>query len=100
MASTDQNSEEQEEGAVETLAPEAEALDVESSVVDTEALRAKTELGLFIALALTVLTVVEFFIAVNVDSPAIWLVPFVLAKGVLILEFFMHLSALSRGGDH
>ncbi len=65
-----------------------------------KALRERTQLGIAVAVALTVLTIIEYFIAVNVDNPTIWLVPFAIGKAALILEFFMHFSALIGGGDH
>ncbi len=49
---------------------------------------------------LAVLTAVEYVIAVSVDSPLIWLLPFVVAKGWLILDVFMHLRAVLGGEEH
>ncbi len=60
--------------------------------VDTEGLRAKSRLGVRVAVWLGALTAVEYFIALNVDDPLIWLIPFVLAKGWLILRYFMHIQ--------
>lgn len=58
-------------------------------------------LGWRVAGALAVLTVLEYVIAVNVDTLVIvWLLPFVLAKGWLILDYFMHFKAFLRGGEH
>lgn len=62
--------------------------------------RAKIRLGLYSALALAALTLVEYVIAVAVDEPTLWLVPFMLAKGFVILEFFMHYSDLTHPEDH
>ncbi|MFQ5557822.1 MAG: hypothetical protein ACE5GB_10010 [Acidimicrobiales bacterium] len=63
-------------------------------------LRSKVRLGERVAAALAVLTMVEYIIAVGVDDPIVWLIPFVIAKGALIMEYFMHASALFGGGDH
>ncbi len=63
-------------------------------------LRAKFQLGVTVAIALAVLTAIEYAIAVGVDNPTIWLMPFALAKGALILEFFMHIRALTGEGIH
>ena len=52
------------------------------------------------AAALAVLTVIEYVIAVGIDDPLIWLLPFVIAKFVLILEYFMHFSSVLGKGDH
>ncbi len=63
-------------------------------------LREKVQRGVTVAVALAVLTAIEYAIAVGVDNPTIWLVPFAIAKGVLILEYFMHFSGLIGGGNH
>jgi hypothetical protein len=57
-------------------------------------------IGLLIALALAVLTVIEYIIAVGIENPLIWLLPFIVAKGALIMEYFMHFSTALRGGEH
>ena len=62
-------------------------------------LKAKARLGLFVAGWLAVLTVIEYLIAVNVDNPLLLLLPFVLAKGWLIMKYFMHVNdVLGRRG--
>ncbi|MDH3680395.1 MAG: hypothetical protein OEV40_10660 [Acidimicrobiia bacterium] len=63
-------------------------------------LRSRQRLGLLVAVGLAVLTLVEYVIAVTVDDPLIWLLPFVIAKGALIMEYFMHFSSLFGGGEH
>ncbi len=60
----------------------------------------KVRLGLIVAAALAVLTLIEYVIAVGIDDPLIWLLPFVIAKFALILEYFMHFSAVLGKGDH
>lgn len=58
-------------------------------------------LGWRVAGALAVLTAVEYVIAVNVDTLVVlWLLPFILAKGWLILDYFMHFKALLRWESH
>lgn len=64
------------------------------------ALRAKVRRGLVVAVGLAVLTVIEYLIAVGIDQPLLWLIPFAVAKGWLIMEYFMHFSSLYSGGDH
>ncbi len=59
--------------------------------VDAGGLGAKSRLGVLVAVWLAILTAVEYLIALNVDDPLIWLIPFVLAKGWLILRYFMHI---------
>lgn len=58
----------------------------------------RVRLGVRIAIALAVLTVVEYLVAVTIDDPLRWLVPFILAKGWLILDYFMHVRDLRPGG--
>jgi hypothetical protein len=52
--------------------------------------------GLTVTVALTMLTIVEYLIAVNVGNPLIPLLPFVAAKGWLILDYFMHIKELRQ----
>ncbi|HJL76429.1 MAG TPA: hypothetical protein QF417_04070 [Acidimicrobiales bacterium] len=54
--------------------------------------------GWLTAAGLAVLTLLEYLVAVRIDAPTLWLLPFIAAKGGLILEVFMHASDL-RAGD-
>lgn len=63
-------------------------------------LQAVARRGWWAAGLLAVLTVVEYVIAVNIDSPLIWLLPFVAAKGWIILDTFMHFRAVLPGEHH
>ncbi len=65
-----------------------------------DSLQDKVQLGVTVAVALAVLTAIEYAIAVGVDNPTIWLVPFAIAKGALILVYFMHVSDVIGGGNH
>lgn len=60
--------------------------------------------GLIAIIFLAVLTAVEYVIAVGIDSMAIvvtLLAVIGIAKAVVIMEYFMHLSKLWRGeGEH
>ncbi|MDP7258686.1 MAG: hypothetical protein QF419_04905, partial [Acidimicrobiales bacterium] len=64
-------------------------------------LAAVIQRGWFTAGALAVLTLIEYFVATSVDRPTLWLLPFIVAKGGLILEVFMHSSDLTTldGGN-
>ncbi len=62
--------------------------------------RDKARLGWITAVLLAVLTLIEYAIAVTVENPLLLLLPFVLAKGALIMDFFMHVRKLRTGGDH
>ena len=68
----------------------------------TEAL--EQQRGLVAIVVLAVLTVVEYLIAVGLDSTTViitLLSIIAIAKALVILEYFMHLSKVWRGeGDH
>jgi len=57
-------------------------------------------LGVKVALGLAALTLVEYFIAVSIEDPMLWLLPFVVAKGWLILDYFMHFRHFLAEGRH
>ncbi len=61
---------------------------------------AKTRVGLWVCAGLVILTLIEYQIAVSVESNVTFLVPFVLLKGALILWYFMHIGQLWNGGEH
>ena len=56
--------------------------------------------GWVIAAVLAVLTIIEYVIAVNLENPLLLLLPFAVAKGLLIMDYFMHIRNLWGGGDH
>jgi cytochrome c oxidase subunit IV len=62
--------------------------------------RDRVRSGWITAALLAVLTLMEYAIAVTVDNPLILLLPFVVAKGALIMDFFMHVRKLQTGGEH
>ncbi|MFQ5967691.1 MAG: cytochrome C oxidase subunit IV family protein [Acidimicrobiia bacterium] len=62
------------------------------------ALRGRTRLGLRVGLGLAVLTAIEFVIAVSIEDPLVWLLPFMVSKGWLILDYFMHVRDVSSEG--
>lgn len=66
----------------------------EQLTIDHDALKKATRKGIIAALLIAVLTVIEYFIAVEVTNPLWALMPFVLAKGWIILDTFMHVRAL------
>lgn len=67
--------------------------------IDNEALKKATKKGLIAALLLAVLTVVEYFVAISVEEPLLPLLPFVVVKGWIILDAFMHVRAVFHPGD-
>ena len=75
----------------------------EQVAIDREGLRKATRKGLWGAFWLFVLTVGEFIVFTAFDGEGmiltLSLLPFVLAKGWIILDTFMHIRAL-WGEDH
>lgn len=64
-------------------------------------LAAVAQRGWLTAGLLAILTLIEYVVATSVDRPTLWLLPFIVAKGALILEVFMHSSDLKtiNGGN-
>lgn len=60
----------------------------------------RLKIGFLVMAGLAVLTVIEYVIAVGVENPLLPLIPFAALKFVLILEYFMHFSAVLGKGDH
>lgn len=67
-----------------------------TTALDQAAYRQRVRTGLYVAAGLAVLTVVEYLVAVSVSSPLLLLLPFVVAKGLLILDYYMHARQLWR----
>ncbi len=67
---------------------------IDQVAIDDEALRRATRKGIIAALILAALTIVEYIVATNVESPLLPLLPFVALKGWIILDVFMHVRAL------
>ena len=60
----------------------------------------RLRLGAVVIVALAILTAIEFWAAVGLDTGAnLVLVILMVAKAVLILEYFMHMSQLSRPSE-
>jgi hypothetical protein len=68
--------------------------------IDQDALRKVSLRGILAAVLLAVLTVIEFFVATGLEEPLLPLLPFVVLKGWIILDTFMHVRAVFGGGDH
>jgi cytochrome c oxidase subunit IV len=56
--------------------------------------------GVLAALVLAVLSLLEYWVALEFDDPTWYLVPFMVFKGGLILDTFMHIRALRNDGAH
>lgn len=56
--------------------------------------------GLGAAVALAVISVIEYFVAQEVHDPTWYMVPFMVVKGGIILEIFMHVGDLWKKEAH
>ncbi len=72
----------------------------EQATIDFDGLRTATRKGLVATAVLAVLTIVEFLIAINVENPLLPLLPFVVLKGWIILDAFMHIRAVFGEDGH
>lgn len=72
---------------------------IEQVAIDAAGLAKATKRGVIAAILLAVLTVVEYLVAVKVAQPLIPLLPFVVLKGWIILDSFMHIRAVFQEGD-
>jgi cytochrome c oxidase subunit IV len=70
----------------------------EMVAIDRERLAKATRKGLIAAGLLAILSVVEYIVAVEVEQPLLPLLPFVILKGWIILDSFMHIKALWQEG--
>jgi len=61
-------------------------------------LEQRTRLGPQVGLGLAVLTAIELIVAVSIEDALVWLLPFMVAKGWLILDYFMHVRDVSSEG--
>lgn len=66
----------------------------EQQTINREGLRKATRKGIVAAVMIAILSVIEYIIAVEVANPLWPLMPFVLLKGWIILDTFMHVRAL------
>lgn len=73
---------------------------VEQVEIDREGLKKATRKGVIAVVWLAILSLAEFYIAVSVDQPLVPLLPFVMLKGWIILDSFMHIRAVFADGDH
>lgn len=56
--------------------------------------------NIYVFIALAILTLVEFYIAINLENPAVPLFIIALVKAGLIVQFFMHIYRLWREEEH
>ena len=56
--------------------------------------------GIIVFIALMVLTIVEYFVSVGLDSNLVLLFLIALVKAALIVTYFMHISRLWREESH
>ena len=68
--------------------------------MEQERLRSAQKLGVMVAVALFVVTALEFLLFKAMDSGNLpWMVIMNLVDAALILYFFMHIAHLWRGGN-
>ncbi len=67
--------------------------------IDDEGLKKATRKGIVAVVILGILTIIEFIVAINFENPLYPLLPFVVLKGWIILDTFMHVRAVF-GEDH
>jgi hypothetical protein len=66
----------------------------QQQTIDNDAIKKATRKGIVAAVILGVLTIIEFFVATGLANPLLPLLPFVVLKGWIILDTFMHVRAL------
>jgi caa(3)-type oxidase subunit IV len=62
--------------------------------------KAEYRRNFYVFIVLVVLTLIEFFIAINLENAAVPLVIIGLIKAGLIVQFFMHVYRLWREEEH
>lgn len=62
--------------------------------------RAAYRLGIYVFVALAILTAAEFFISTSLDGPTVPLLLVALVKAGLIVNYFMHVYRLWREEEH
>ncbi len=62
--------------------------------------KAEYRRNIIVFVALAALTLIEFFIAINLESPAVPLFIIALIKAGLIVNYFMHIYRLWQPEDH
>jgi len=56
--------------------------------------------GIMAAISLGVLSIIEYLVWFSFEKPTLILLPFVLLKGWIILDSFMHVKVVLGRGDH
>ena len=56
--------------------------------------------GIFVAIALAVLTAIEFWVSMVTNGAAVWLFLIALIKAALVVYYFMHIYRLWREERH
>lgn len=62
--------------------------------------KAENRRNIIVAVVLAVLTVAEFWLALNLENPTVPLLIMALLKAALIVQYFMHIYRLRREEDH
>jgi hypothetical protein len=72
---------------------------VEQVAIDRGPLKKATRKGVRAAVFLAILSVIEYFIAIEVAEPLIPMLPIIALKCWIILDIFMHVRAVFHSGD-
>lgn len=72
---------------------------VEQVAIDRVSLKKATRKGITAAVMLAILSIIEYFIAVEVAQPLWPMMPIILIKCWVILDVFMHVRAVFHSGD-
>lgn len=62
--------------------------------------KAENRRNIIVLVVLAILTLAEFWIALNLESPAVPLLIVALLKAALIVQYFMHIYRLRREEEH
>lgn len=72
---------------------------VEQVAIDRVSLKKATRRGVMAAVFLAILSIIEYFIAIEVAQPLWPMLPIVALKCWIILDTFMHVRAVFHSGD-
>jgi caa(3)-type oxidase subunit IV len=73
---------------------------VEETKQSDQKKKAEYRQNFFVFLVLVVLTLIEFFVAINLDDSTVLLLIIALVKAGIIVQFFMHIYRLWRPEEH
>jgi hypothetical protein len=72
---------------------------VEQVAIDRKSLKKATKRGVVAAVALAILSIIEYYIALHMAQPLWPMLPIIALKCWVILDTFMHVRAVFHSGD-